>query len=161
MSTLHCSSRSNPLPPTFSGYPTGDRAGWAEFAAEYHRALGPVQILVNNAGIGSANDAAAWQLDPESWHATHAINLHAPFELARLVLPDMIGAGATRAAAPLRVALRRNWFYRRLLKGQLADSIAFHPYDALPRRLEEADALLRGRFRFHGESPFWRCRPDG
>jgi 3-hydroxybutyrate dehydrogenase len=52
-----------------------------------------VQILVNNAGIGSANDAAAWRIDPESWHATHAINLHAPFELARLVLPDMIGAG--------------------------------------------------------------------
>jgi MGT family glycosyltransferase len=30
------------LPPTFSGYPSGDRAGWAEFAAEYQRALGPV-----------------------------------------------------------------------------------------------------------------------
>jgi NAD(P)-dependent dehydrogenase (short-subunit alcohol dehydrogenase family) len=57
------------------------------------RELGPVQILVNNAGIGSANDASAWQIDPESWHATHAINLHAPFELARLVLPDMIGVG--------------------------------------------------------------------
>jgi NAD(P)-dependent dehydrogenase (short-subunit alcohol dehydrogenase family) len=57
------------------------------------RALGPVQILVNNAGIGSAHDAAAWELEPDSWHATHAINLHAPFELARLALPDMIAAG--------------------------------------------------------------------
>ena len=46
---------------------------------------------------------------------------------------------------------RRTWFYRRLLKGPLADRIAFHPYDALPRRLEDADALLRGRFRFNGD----------
>ena len=26
----------------------------------------------------------------------------------------------------------------------------FHPWDAAPRRLEEADSLLRGRFRFYG-----------
>lgn len=57
------------------------------------RELGPLQILVNNAGIGSAADAAAWELEPSSWHATHAINLHAPFELARLALPEMIGCG--------------------------------------------------------------------
>ena len=54
--------------------------------------------------------------------------------------------------APLRVWWRRTWFYRRLLKGPLADRIVFHPYDALPRRLEDADALLRGRFRFHGDT---------
>jgi uncharacterized heparinase superfamily protein len=66
------------------------------------------------------------------------------------LLPDMIRAGVRRAATPLRVRWRRNWFYRRLLKGQLADHIVFHPWDATPRRLEEADSLLRGRFRFHG-----------
>ena len=38
------------------------------------------------------------------------------------------------------------------LAGPLADRILFHPYDALPRRLEDADALLRGRFRFAGET---------
>ncbi len=48
--------------------------------------------------------------------------------------------------------MRRGWVYRRLLKGQLADHIVFHPWDALPRRLEEADSLLRGRFRFHGQT---------
>jgi uncharacterized heparinase superfamily protein len=47
---------------------------------------------------------------------------------------------------------RRCWFYRRLLKGQLCDRIAIPPHDALPRRLEDADALLRGRFRFEGET---------
>lgn len=31
------------LPPPFSGYPLADRAGWAEYRAEYARALGPLQ----------------------------------------------------------------------------------------------------------------------
>jgi uncharacterized heparinase superfamily protein len=53
---------------------------------------------------------------------------------------------------PLRVGLRQSPFYRPFLKGQLADHIVFHPQDAQPRRLEEADALLRGRFSFHGET---------
>ncbi|MBV9550178.1 MAG: heparinase II/III family protein [Alphaproteobacteria bacterium] len=68
------------------------------------------------------------------------------------LLPDLASAGAARALTPLRVAWRGNWFYRRLLKGQLTDHFAHHPQDTLPRRLEDADALLRGRFRFHGES---------
>jgi uncharacterized heparinase superfamily protein len=70
-----------------------------------------------------------------------------PFSL----LPEMASAGARRMLAPLRIAARRSWFYRRLLKGALADHFVFHPHDALPRKLEDADALLRGRFRFHGQ----------
>lgn len=31
------------LPPPFSGLPTGERAGWAAFAAEYARRVGPLQ----------------------------------------------------------------------------------------------------------------------
>jgi uncharacterized heparinase superfamily protein len=68
------------------------------------------------------------------------------------LLPDLARAGAARILTPLRIAWRRNWFYRRLLRGQLTDHFAHHPYDALPRRLEDADGLLRGRFRFHGET---------
>jgi uncharacterized heparinase superfamily protein len=68
------------------------------------------------------------------------------------LLPELFRAVAWRAAAPLRVNWRRNWFYRHLLTGRLADHIVFHPWDAAPRRLEEADALLRGRFRFHGQT---------
>ncbi len=68
------------------------------------------------------------------------------------LLPELIRAGFSRALAPLRVWWRRNWFYRRLLKGPLADHVVFHPWDAAPRKLEEADSLLRGRFRFYGVS---------
>jgi len=68
------------------------------------------------------------------------------------LLPEMLMAALRRLATPLRVWWRSNWLYRRLLKGPLADHFIFHPWDAAPRRLEDADALLRGRFRFHGVS---------
>ncbi len=68
------------------------------------------------------------------------------------LLPEMFRAGFGHVMAPLRVFWRRTWFYRRLLKGPLCDRIVFHPYDALPRRLDDADALLHGRFRFGGET---------
>jgi uncharacterized heparinase superfamily protein len=64
----------------------------------------------------------------------------------------MLRAMVRRAARPLRVTWRRSWLYRRLLKGKLPDRIVFHPVDVLPRRLEEADLLLKGRFRFAGET---------
>ena len=66
--------------------------------------------------------------------------------------PEILREIWRRAMTPLRVAWRRNWFYRRLLKGKMPDGIQFHPYDALPRRLDDADALLRGRYRFAGQS---------
>lgn len=68
------------------------------------------------------------------------------------LLPEMVRAGLFRLLAPARITWRGSWFYRRLLQGALADHIVFHPWDALPRRLEEADSLLRGRFRFHGQT---------
>jgi uncharacterized heparinase superfamily protein len=73
---------------------------------------------------------------------------HAPFSL----LPEILRAFWFRLMTPLRIFRRRNWFYRRLLKGKLPDRIAFYPYDALPRQLESADAMMRGRFRFAGET---------
>ncbi len=57
-----------------------------------------------------------------------------------------------RALRGVRVWYRSTWLYRRILTGPLSDRILFHPYDALPRRLEDADGMLRGRFRFVGET---------
>ncbi len=71
-----------------------------------------------------------------------------PIEL----LPELTGAALWRAMRPLRVAYRSNWLYRRLLQGKLSDRVLYHPADGLPRRLEDADALLRGRFRFGAEA---------
>ncbi len=68
------------------------------------------------------------------------------------LLPEMMREVLRRLAKPFRVFWRRNWFYRRLLKGRMPDGVRFFPYDALPRKLEDADMLLRGRFRFAGQS---------
>ncbi|HEY4942477.1 MAG TPA: heparinase II/III family protein [Rhizomicrobium sp.] len=68
------------------------------------------------------------------------------------LLPELLRALLWRSLRGLRGWYRRTWLYRRFLTGPLSDRILFHPYDALPRRLEDADALLRGRFRFHGET---------
>jgi uncharacterized heparinase superfamily protein len=68
------------------------------------------------------------------------------------LLPELLRAMLRRAIQGPRVWWRRTWIYRRLLKGPLTDRIVFHPYDALPRKLDDADALLHGRFRFNGET---------
>lgn len=88
------------------------------------------------------------------------------------LVPELLRAGWQRVFRPLRIAWRRSWIYRRTLKGKMPDRIVFHPFDSLPKRLEDADQLLRGRFRLGGEaveiregsvfdirppSPRWAC----
>ncbi|MBV9043489.1 MAG: hypothetical protein JO294_00065, partial [Alphaproteobacteria bacterium] len=65
---------------------------------------------------------------------------------------ELVRAIVWRVLKPIRVWYRRTWLYRSFLKGPLSDRILFHPYDAMPRKLEDADALLRGRFKFAGET---------
>ncbi|HEX3652647.1 MAG TPA: heparinase II/III family protein [Rhizomicrobium sp.] len=57
-----------------------------------------------------------------------------------------------RATAPLRITWRRSGFYRLQLRGRMPDRIVISPDISSPRRLEDADQLLRGRFRFNGET---------
>ncbi len=66
--------------------------------------------------------------------------------------PEILRALIHRALRPLRVAWRRSWIYRGFLKGKMPDRVLFYPQDTLPRRLSDADALLRGRFRFGNEA---------
>lgn len=68
------------------------------------------------------------------------------------LLPEALKVYSWRLMAGPRQWWRSSWFFRRLfLSGQLSDHIAYQPQDLMPRRLDEADALLRGRFRFEGE----------
>jgi uncharacterized heparinase superfamily protein len=75
------------------------------------------------------------------------------------------GQGQSRAvlgAEAARIALRRafepavtwfraGWLYRHSFRGPVPDRILFHPSDPRTHRLEDADALMRGRFRFAGQ----------
>ena len=63
--------------------------GCEHVVEEAHRRLGPVEILVLNAGIGSADEKPIWEQDTAVWRLTMAVNLDGPFFLARLAARDM------------------------------------------------------------------------
>jgi NAD(P)-dependent dehydrogenase (short-subunit alcohol dehydrogenase family) len=64
--------------------------GCARIVEETRRRLGPIAILVNNAGVGSYRERPIWEQEREVWEDTLRVNLTAPFELTRLAAGDMI-----------------------------------------------------------------------
>lgn len=64
-------------------------------------ALGPIDILINNAGVGShharpagmTGTAMFWQADPELWQQAIAINNNAGFFMARVAVLSMLERG--------------------------------------------------------------------
>jgi 3-hydroxybutyrate dehydrogenase len=67
--------------------------GCARIVEETRRRLGPVAILVNDAGVGSSRERPIWEMTSEAWRASMATNLDGPFELTRLAAADMVRAG--------------------------------------------------------------------
>lgn len=67
--------------------------GCRRIVEETKRRFGRIDILVNNAAIGSAGEQVIWLQDPARWREAMAVNLDAPFELTRLTLPGMIDRG--------------------------------------------------------------------
>jgi NAD(P)-dependent dehydrogenase (short-subunit alcohol dehydrogenase family) len=67
--------------------------GCAHAVEETRRQLGPISILVNNAGIGSYEERPIWDQATTTWRETMAVNLDAPFWLTRMAVPDMVDAG--------------------------------------------------------------------
>src|SRR4051794_470096 len=63
--------------------------------AEVEAALGPVEILIANAGAGSSPTSIA-DISDADWDRLVAVNLTAPFQLARRVLPGMMSRGFGR-----------------------------------------------------------------
>ncbi|HEX7254793.1 MAG TPA: SDR family oxidoreductase [Gaiellaceae bacterium] len=63
--------------------------------AEVERELGPIDLLVNNAGIAHWG-GEAWKDDPEDWWRVLEVNLLGPFLVSRAVIPGMIERGRGR-----------------------------------------------------------------
>jgi NAD(P)-dependent dehydrogenase (short-subunit alcohol dehydrogenase family) len=66
-----------------------------DIVASVEKQLGPVSLLVNNAGLMSPPQPD-WQADPTAWWGAVEINLRGPFLCARAVLPGMISRGHGR-----------------------------------------------------------------
>jgi NAD(P)-dependent dehydrogenase (short-subunit alcohol dehydrogenase family) len=64
--------------------------GCAHIIDETRRRLGGIDILINNAGVGSFRDSPIWDMSSEVWRESMATNLDGPFELTRLAITDMI-----------------------------------------------------------------------
>lgn len=56
-------------------------------------ALGPVELLVNNAGIADTSELPAWEADPADWWRVVETNLRGPYLVSRAVLPGLRDRG--------------------------------------------------------------------
>jgi len=71
-----------------------ERSEIPKLVAAVTEKLGPVEILVNNAGLGSSsNPKPVADFDDDFWDLSLAINLTAPYLLSKVVLPGMIERG--------------------------------------------------------------------
>ena len=67
-----------------------------QMVATVERELGPIDLLVNNAGVFGYFGAPTWEVDPDEWWHVFEINLLGAFLAARAVLPGMIERGRGR-----------------------------------------------------------------
>lgn len=66
-----------------------DRASVERMAAQVERELGPVDLLVNNAGrLGAIGPI--WEVDPDEWWNVWEVNVRGVMLCARAVLPSMV-----------------------------------------------------------------------
>jgi 3-oxoacyl-[acyl-carrier protein] reductase len=63
--------------------------------AAVERELGPIDLLVNNAGVGLSR-RLPWEEDPADWWRVFEINVLGPYLCCRAVLPGMIERGHGR-----------------------------------------------------------------
>ena len=62
--------------------------------AEVERGLGPVELLVANAGVGDRG--TTWEIEPEQWWQTFEVNVLGVHLCCRAVIPGMLERGSGR-----------------------------------------------------------------
>jgi NAD(P)-dependent dehydrogenase (short-subunit alcohol dehydrogenase family) len=72
-----------------------DPAAFRAAVAAICRQLGPIDVLINNAGV-TGPVGAAWEVDPGDWWRTMEVNLRSVFTCTALVVPAMIARGQGR-----------------------------------------------------------------
>jgi 3-oxoacyl-[acyl-carrier protein] reductase len=72
-----------------------DRDSVERMVAEAEEKLGPLDLLVSNAGT-SIEEGAAWELDPDEWWRVFEVNVLGVYLCCRAVVPGMLGRGRGR-----------------------------------------------------------------
>jgi NAD(P)-dependent dehydrogenase (short-subunit alcohol dehydrogenase family) len=74
-----------------------DRAAVEALVARVESELGPIDLLVANAGIsGPREEEGAWRLEPEEWWRVFEVNVLGVYLCCRAVIPRMIERGRGR-----------------------------------------------------------------
>jgi 2-hydroxycyclohexanecarboxyl-CoA dehydrogenase len=89
----------------------GDFAGVQAAAAEAEERLGPVEILVNNAGNSGADGGTSeplpfWQTGPDDWAPWIGVNLHGVLNCTNAVSRGMVSRGYGRVVTIISDAAR-------------------------------------------------------
>jgi NAD(P)-dependent dehydrogenase (short-subunit alcohol dehydrogenase family) len=82
-----------------------DPASIAHAVAKVEEVLGPVDLLVNNAGVPGPF-GPIWQVDPDEWWRAQAIHIRAPVLFMQAVLPGMVARDAGRVVCVSAKAAR-------------------------------------------------------
>jgi 3-oxoacyl-[acyl-carrier protein] reductase len=107
-----------------------------QWVREVEAELGPIDLLVANAGI-DPHERAAWELDPDEWWHVFEVNVLGAYLCCRTVIPGMLARGGGRivltgsGAAYLPGLLSSSycaskaalWRFGEILAGQLRDRI--------------------------------------
>lgn len=98
-----------------------DRVAVDAAVAEVVRELGPVGLLVNNAGLIDAAEVPLWEADPDQWWEVVESQVRGPFLLARAVLPGMVAVGSGRVVGLASgISTRANPHYSAYSAGKTA-----------------------------------------
>lgn len=82
-----------------------DRASIEGAVRAAEAGLGPIDVLVNNAGIPGPF-GPIWEVDPEEWWRAQAIHIRAPMLFLHATLPGMIARGRGRVVCVSAIASR-------------------------------------------------------
>jgi len=72
-----------------------DRAQVERMVAETEEKLGPIELLVANAGMAPDEDKA-WEMEPADWWRTFEVNVLGVYLCCRAVIPGMLERGGGR-----------------------------------------------------------------
>jgi NAD(P)-dependent dehydrogenase (short-subunit alcohol dehydrogenase family) len=86
-----------------------DPASVREMFRQARAALGPVDVLVNGAGVAPSDLLV--RTSDETWHAALRTNLDGPFYCMREALPDMAGRGWGRVISVASIAGKTGYLY--------------------------------------------------